>query len=507
MLSLVWFKRDLRTADHAPLSDALADGACIGLYAYEPSILNAPEQDACHLDFINHCLEELRHALASLNCPLLVLKGEMPELLNRLYEQVRIDRLLSYEETGLGVTYERDKRVARWARQRGITWKEYPQHGVVRRLEHRDGWSRRWLECMRPDPLPEPKPGRPLPTSVMKALPDTTCLTPESLSLEPSTKSEAQPGGRQAGLTLLNSFLHERGRDYQQAMSSPLEGADACSRLSPHFAYGTLSIREAYHASNNRLQELKGKRGKASLWRSSVQSFSRRLRWQSHFIQKLEDEPDIEFRNINRTFDGLRNEDPDSWSTQGKESFDAWCRGQTGYPMIDACMRCLHTTGWINFRMRAMLMSFASYHLWLHWRPTAQYLARQFVDFEPGIHYSQAQMQSGVTGINTVRIYSPIKQAQDQDPKAIFIRRWIPELRELPDESIHQPEACPLMIQAMSGCEIGRDYPQPIVEHKTAYRTAQSKIFQRRSSPGARQEAQRVYLKHGSRRRPHGTMY
>ena len=100
-------------------------------------------------------------------------------------------------------------------------------------------------------------------------------------------------------------------------------------------------------------------------------------------MQKLEDEPEIEFRNFNRAYDGLREDEFND------EYFEAWCHGRTGYPMVDACMRALHQTGWINFRMRAMLVSFASYHLWLHWRQPALYLARLFLDYEPGIHYSQ----------------------------------------------------------------------------------------------------------------------
>jgi deoxyribodipyrimidine photo-lyase len=163
-------------------------------------------------------------------------------------------------------------------------------------------------------------------------------------------------------------------------------------------------------------------------------------------------------------------------------------------------MRALHAGGWINFRMRAMLVSFAAYHLWLHWRPTAQYLARHFLDFEPGIHFSQFQMQSGTTGINTVRIYSPIKQALDQDPDGIFIKQHVPELAAVPTEYLAEPHLMPSALQRRIGCVIGEHYPPPIVEHSTAYRAARERVAALRRRDEARAEADVVQAKHGSRR-------
>jgi deoxyribodipyrimidine photo-lyase len=187
-------------------------------------------------------------------------------------------------------------------------------------------------------------------------------------------------------------------------------------------------------------------------------------------MQKLEDEPAIEFHNFVRAFDGLREDD------FSHEKFEAWKEGRTGYPMIDACMRSLNATGWLNFRMRAMLMSFAAYHLWLHWREPGLHLARCFVDYEPGIHWSQCQMQSGMTGINTVRIYSPSKQASDHDPAGTFIRRWIPEF--------------------------GTDsYPTPIVNHAEAVKEARAKLSAFRKRDGVREQIAAVTKKHGSRKR------
>lgn len=231
-----------------------------------------------------------------------------------------------------------------------------------------------------------------------------------------------------------------------------------------------------------------------SHWLKSLSSFQSRLHWHCHFIQKLEDEPELEFQNLSRAFDGLREND---WSP---ERFQAWCQGQTGYPMIDACMRSVKATGWLNFRMRAMLVSFASNHLWLHWREPAIFLARHFLDFEPGIHYPQFQMQSGTTGINTLRIYSPAKQVKDHDPKGEFIRRWVPELQEVPDHYLAEPHLMPAALQLMVSCRIGKDYPQPIVDHAAAYQHAKDRLYAVRGTDEARREAESVVKKHGSRK-------
>jgi deoxyribodipyrimidine photo-lyase len=211
-------------------------------------------------------------------------------------------------------------------------------------------------------------------------------------------------------------------------------------------------------------------------------------------MQKLEDEPDIEFHNFARVCDGLREND------FNPDYFAAWCDGRTGYPMVDACMRSLIATGWLNFRMRAMLVSFASYHLWLHWRKTGLFLARHFLDYEPGIHWSQMQMQSGTTGINTLRMYSPTKQARDQDPEGLFIRRWVPELARVPPPYLAEPWKMDVSVQRMVGCTIGADYPFPIVDDKAAMKVAKDRMYGLRTTHEARAQAGDVQARHGSRK-------
>lgn len=496
---VVWFKRDLRIADHAPLIEALRHGPVVGLYLYEPELLHSPEWDASHSRFIAEALRELETEWTRRGGCLLLRRGEAVEQLDRLHRETGFVRLWSHEETGQRVTFDRDLRVARWCRDRGIVWEERRQDGVVRRLARRDGWAERWASRMSGRMEPPPQvlgPGRPT------GLASEGVLGPESLGLGPVIPSGWQVGGETVAREVLGSFLEDRGVGYRTEMSSPLTAATACSRISPYLAWGCVSMRTVHQAALQRQEALGWRRSAGEpvdrRWSGALSSFQARLRWHCHFMQKLEDEPRIEFENFNRAYDGLREAFTES--EEGQLRLEAWRQGRTGFPLVDACLRSVRATGWLNFRMRAMVMSVASYHLWLHWRPTAIHLARCFLDFEPGIHFSQAQMQSGTTGINTVRIYNPTLQALEHDPQGVFIRRWVPELAAVPDAFLAEPWRMMRSQQEASRCVIGVDYPAPRVEARLAVLEAKARIARIRSSTVAREASRRVYLRHGSRK-------
>ena len=481
-LNIVWFKRDLRVADHRPLAMAAACGAVLPIYVAEPGFWAEPDASGRQWAFAAECLAELQRDLAALGQPLCVVKGDALSIFRRIHAAHGIAALWSHQETGNGWTYARDVAVAAWAKHAGVPWHEVRPFGVIRRLGSRDGWAKAWDRDMAQSVTPPPKRLQALPGGWPVRIPAA-----EELGLAPDPCPERQSGGRRAALGTLESFLQRRGRDYRFQMSSPLTAFTACSRLSPHLTWGTLSMREVAQASSARIRELHpddDPRSKA--WRASLISFMGRQHWHCHFMQKLEDEPRLEFENLHRAYDGVRIGQPDP------QRLAAWCEGRTGYPFVDACMRALDRHGWIDFRMRAMLMSFASYHLWLPWRESGLHLARKFVDYEPGIHWPQVQMQSGTTGINTIRIYNPVKQGLDQDPDGRFVRMHVPELGPVPDGFIHEPWRWP-------GASSVR-YPAPIVDNTKAMREAREALYGLRRMAGHGDVAQQIATKHGSRK-------
>ena len=482
-MQVVWFKRDLRVLDHRALFRACERGATLPLYVVEPEYWSLSDASGRHWDFVAESLVELREDLGRCGQPLIVRTGEITDILKNIHVHNPISGLWSHEETGNAWTYQRDRRVAAWCRAAGVEWCELQNHGVQRRLRTRDGWAKSWDRLMA-EPITS-KPALKAISTELGAIPSA-----RDLGLPTDLPVDRQLGGREAAVERLQSFLHVRGETYRTAMSSPLQGAQACSRLSPHLAWGTLSMREAAQATWARQRDLKAQSGRAkSQWRGSLSSFTGRLHWHCHFIQKLEDEPRIEFENLHKGYDGIRPSAPDS------ERLQAWARGETGLPFVDACMRSLRATGWLNFRMRAMVMATASYHLWLDWRAPGLELARFFTDYEPGIHWSQVQMQSGTTGINTVRIYNPVKQGHDQDPTGAFTRRWVPELAAIPDRHLQEPWTA-----EKADAVLGRVYPRPIIDHLAAAKEARQKVWAVRGNSEFRAQAASIQTKHGSRK-------
>ena len=453
----VWLKRDLRVADHAALSEAVArgrGGAVFAVFLYEPEVLVQPEWDPSHTEFQRECLSDLEPALRRVGIRLVTRRGEAVAMLEQLRVETGFHLLVAHEETGTGVTYARDRRVRQWARDAGVEFVERPQTGVVRRLASRNGWNRLWEARMEaPAALVPRSTGRGgLPA--VERLESAGILGCRDLGLAPDTK-DRQRGGSVAAEEVLDDFLVRRGCHYSGGISSPLSAASSCSRLSPHLAFGAISMRRVWQATEARRLDVIStlatatvprERAELRAWQRSLKAVQSRLHWHCHFMQKIEDEPAIEWHNMLRAADGLREHEVSA------ERLAAWQSGHTGFPLVDACM------------------------------------------------------QSGTTGINTLRIYNPTKQAIEQDPRGIFIRRWVPELAGVPVAHVHMPWTMPHDAQFVAGCVIGRDYPAPLVDHAAAVREAKRRLAAVRNPSQAQAEAREVARRHGSRKDRRGAM-
>jgi deoxyribodipyrimidine photo-lyase len=475
-----WVKRDTRLADNAVLTEAARMQALVlPLFCFEPSVITAGDSSAMHVHAQFQAVRDLREQLRRRQADLVIAQGEAIEKLGKLYRQIPFTHVFAHEEIGNEITFRRDLAVADWCRERGVIYREFPQSSVRRSGVNRDRLQELWrsrIVAVAPLPIPS-----------ISQSPEMTQLAgrtgfPElhfpakATSWQPVTESDAE--------ATLDDFLNRRGLWYRGGISSPNTADTAGSRLSVHLAWGTLTARQVWHATRNRIEELDGHEPGADRWKASLRAFLSRLHWRDHFRQRLESEPELEFRSIHPAYWEVPYANDEGLHT-------AWREGRTGYALVDAVMRCLAATGFVNFRMRAMVVSFACHVLHLDWRMIHPHLARVFRDYEPGIHLSQLQMQAGVVGWNAIRVYNPDKQLADWDARCRFVKRWLPELRNLPAERILRSDTEPLS-----------DYPTRVVEFASRARQMTDILYAIRKSESARAATPAVYLKHGSRLTP-----
>lgn len=476
-INIVWIKRDIRTWDHEALQAAENEPLpYFPILIFEPSVMGHPDCSNRHLQFQYLSVLQSNEKLVQFNKSIELFHAEAIDVFAYLTEIYDVEKVFSYQESGIKLTFDRDLLLKKYFKEKKIQWLEFQRDGIIRGIKNRENWDKNWYRVMH-----EPIVQNQFKIQEKLILNNPLKLSAEIIQTWGNYSKELQPPGEIFANKYLKSFLENRGFSYSKHISKPFDSRTSCSRLSPYLAWGNLSIRMVYQSVNLKMKVVQPK--------GPFKNFLSRIHWHCHFIQKFEQECRYEFECINRGYENT------PW-VENEQHLWAWKTGQTGVPLVDALMRCLYETGWINFRMRALLVSFLTHHLFIDWRKGVYHLAKLFLDYEPGIHYTQFQMQAGTTGVNTIRTYNPVKNAVEHDPDAFFIKKWVPELSHLPLPFIHEPWKMTEMDCLMYRFEKGKTYPNPIVHPTDINPEYKSAIWGARKSELVKLEGKRIVLTH-----------
>lgn len=431
---IVLHHRHLRQTDHAAIAEASANHErVVPIFVFDPNFYEG-DTLACdsRLRFMHESLRDIDVSLFHGN-------------------PVDAVKYLS------GEVYTIHTATGRYGQERNEELHEagvnFVQGDGLRRVENtRDGWSSAVEEYLTGNLYKKPDNIDPIESDVsIEWVEDEYNVSPK--------KKRVPTGGRSAALKQLDTFM--TNTKFWGHISEPTRAAGS-SKLGPYLRFGCVSVREAFQQATERLEG------------NDKSALTSRLYWNLHYQQKLLDWPGWMDRAVNPELREMGEYDEQKW-----QRFKA---GKTGYPMVDAAVRQLKGTGWVNFRNRGMLASFHSNLLHLPWVLGANWMYYHLIDADPGINYTQWQNQTSRVGTNLYRIYNPRKQVRDSDEAADWIQEWVPELRGFPENHLDRPEKAPLFVQKECGVRIGEDYPLPVVEYEAARSRARRRLEQREAA-------------------------
>ncbi len=505
-MQLVWLKRDLRLQDHEPLrralSEATAESPVLLCYLHEPEFLRAADASAQQVGFVEETLDELDTHLARLGTQVLRLCADAVPALEALAAVRPVHGLWAHQETTHSPGFARDRKVLAWARRHSVPVNELPQNAVRRGAQRLQPWKfSAYLESAAISPMwdlldiGKEHRGRFLSLADIRLLRQALCRRLPGAEDSPVThlrqheaagRLDGMPepvlgakddkplrvrGGRSWALEQLRRFVEvDNLLQYPSSISSPLTAMERCSHWSAYLAWGVVSDREVFQAVTRAVTEAAAAGADANALTGVARFFTERLYWRTAYLQMMEDTPSLDQTGGLPIFNNLRESERMSGWLQ------AWASGRTGFPLIDAAMRMLNATGWLNMRLRGTVTSFALNDLWLPWREVGLVLAREFLDYEPAIHWNQLQIHAGVSKYSGPLTYDVVKQAREHDAQGLFVRQWVPELAEVPLEHLFEPWKMPARVQAASRCVLGADYPLPLVRYPAANDAARRRV-------------------------------
>jgi len=470
-VAIIWFRRDLRLQDHGPLSHAIEQGLpVLPIFNLEPERLSRKDASMRHLRFQYESLLELEDELVPYDTSIHIFHRKVIHLLQDLQTIFPQMLLFSHQETGIKSTRDELAGIRKFCKENGIVWEEFPNHGVIPGLQEPKEWEQCWFSLMN-EPIYQVDLGQLQPIHLSEEWLEEHQGEPLPAGLMRRQKT-FQRGGIKRAHTLWDAFLQQTTEE-QENTTSPVE----TTRLSPYIAWGNVSIRRLYQSFNRQFE--------LPAFPKKMHPFILKLWKHCYAIQRLESEPRMEFENLNRAFSSIRND-------HDEDKIQAWKKGETGYPLVDAAMQCVVETGSLSFRLRALLVSFLTHHLWQDWREGVNHLAQQFLDYEPGIHYHLFQIHASTTGLEKVQVFDPVKESTSFDPEGRFILKWLPELSSLPLSLLHTPWKMTGMEQNFFQCRLGIDYPYPIVNATEAGKFAKEILQNLKASPETKAESKRI---------------
>ncbi|MFQ3275595.1 MAG: deoxyribodipyrimidine photo-lyase [Candidatus Nanohaloarchaea archaeon] len=465
MTAIVWIRRSLREYDNTALVEASRDhDEVIPFYVVDEEYFEETELGYPRVKFWNESLRELKDKLQDKDKDIVVRKGKPVGELERIVEETSADKIYfnrdyspysrerDQEVRNLDIEVESFKDIVMFEKEEILTNSGDPYQVYTY-------YKKKWFD------REKKRPSEPEDYSVPEVESDVIPSVEELGFTEPEEFEWIWKPGREGGKERLEDFKekiwnYDENRDYAWK--------DSTSKLSPHLKFGTVSIREAFWTA----ERIKSRNSDSET--SGIETWQEELAWRDFYFQMLWNFPESRKKALQEQFRSIE------WRSKEEagEDWERFIEGRTGYPFVDAGIRQLKKTGWMHNRLRMVVTSFACKDLWLDWRDLHDYFSRMFVDAElssmiGGIQWAYS---IGTDAQPYFRVFNPWTQGEKYDPEGEYIRKWVPELENVPDKHIHKPQEMNKLEQENCGVTIGEDYPKPIVNHDERRKEAVEKF-------------------------------